>query len=186
MKFDFFKEIWAGSCSCHLPLGFVYELPSFYWVTQDWLEVVLRTLAFPDLHNSKGGTSQGASARAGSSWRGEEGDTYLSVPSWNRHKVPRRSGAPTGGTGRAAASRHTVAAGGPASAAACQGRGGPAELILPHQGSYNSCEPTCASQSCSPSCQLRGHGDHGSDLIAVETEAQTGAVALLGSCHERH
>lgn len=45
--------------------------------------------------------------------------------------MPRRSGAPTGGTGRAAASRHIVAAGAPAYAAACQGRGGPAELLGP-------------------------------------------------------
>lgn len=62
------------------------------------------------------------------------GKTYLSAPSWNFHEVPSRSVALTGGTGRAGVSLHTVAARGPAYAAACQERSKPAELVGPHQG----------------------------------------------------
>lgn len=52
---------------------------------------------------------------------GNRENTYLSAPSWNCHKAPRRSVALTGETGRAAVSLHIVAAGGPAYAAACRG-----------------------------------------------------------------
>lgn len=41
-------------------------------------------------------------------------------------------------------------------------------------------EPTVASWSFSPSCQLRGHEDHGFDFIDVDTEARRGTVTLLG------
>lgn len=40
-------------------------------------------------------------------------------------------------------------------------------------------EPT--SWSLSPSCQLRGHEDHGFDVVDVRAEARTGAVAVLGA-----
>ena len=69
-------------------------------------------------------TSPEALARARSSQGGEGGETYLSGPAWSHHKAPHRSAALTGGTGRAAASPHTAAAGGPAYAAACKAKAG--------------------------------------------------------------
>lgn len=77
-------------------------------------------------------------------------DTYLSAPSWSCHKVPHRSVALTGGTERAAVSLRTVAARGPACAAAYRER---------REGPL-SCQPASASECFSPRYQPQCHEDH--------------------------
>lgn len=123
--------------------------------------------------------SQGSYARAGSSWGGGERHTYRSGPSWSR-RVPRRSVAPTAATGRAAVSRHTAAAGGRAYAAAC---GAEAGLLSWRAGGHTgavSCVLIFAPWTFSPSCQLRGHEDHGFVFTDVEAEAQRRKGTVLG------